>query len=275
MTRTQNIWLRWLIVLAAALAQAPSLSAQIFQTGVDDALEYPLDTLYRKHEWWLGVNGSAYYGMNFGTLTVDITGGTAPNSPKFTVKPQGGYGYGGGGGIALGYRPIFSQLGFQLTSGLEYRYAQAQTTVPIAYDIFAYNAVFEAQSQVLYLASSLSVKVQLGVTGLFATAGLTFDLPLKTEENIVWQRELWDGGPVTNEPGAPITEIKWNTTVKYSPRAGLQVGVGHDFMAGMFGYRSQLITPYVVIQGATPAVFEPTAWNSIYARVGVMWHAGI
>ncbi len=260
-----------LIIMCSAF----TASGQISQTGTDEGLQYPLDTLVRKHEWWLGIGGSAYYAMNYGTLTVDILGGTAPNSPSFTVQPSGGYGYGAGFGPVVEFRPIFSQLGFLLTTNAEWRWATAQTEVPIASDIFAYNAVFEAQSQVLYLATSFSVKAQIGVTGLFAMAGITADVPLSTQETYVWQHEIWEGEPPSNLPGAPQTSIKWQTQVEYSPRLGLQVGIGHDFLAGMFGYREQLVTPYLVIQGATPAVFEPSAWNSISARLGFLWRAGL
>lgn len=259
----------------AGVLLSGSLAAQVFQTGVDDELVMPLDTLERQHEWWLGFSTSVYYAMNFGTLTVDITGGTSPTSPAFTVTPEGGFGFGAGIGPSLEYRPIFSQFGFVLNVNGEWRYAQAETTVPIAADIFAYNAVFEAQSQIFYLATSLSAKAQIGVEGMFAIAGITADLPLATQEDIVWQHEIWNGDPPSNLPGAPQTSIKWKTHVDFAPRVGVQVGIGQDFMVGMFGNRGQLLSPYLVLQGATPTVFEPTMWNSVSVRLGVMWRAGL
>lgn len=264
-----------MLVLGAIVTGSAVSQAQVFQTGVDDELLMPRDTLIRKSEWWLGFNTSAYYAMNFGKLTVDITGGTAPNSPPFTVTPQGGWGFGAGIGPSVEYRPLFSQIGFVLNTGIEWRYAQATTNVPIANDIYAYNAVFEAQSKVVYFATSLSAKAQLTVEGLFVMGGLTADIPVSTQEEIVWQHEIWNGEPPSNLPGAPQTSIKWNTKVHFSPRVGLQVGIGRDFMTGMFGYRGQLLTPYFVLQGGTPAVFEPTMWNSITARLGVIWRAGL
>ena len=262
-------------MLALLLTTCGTAIAQVFQTGVDDELKMPADTLVRKSEWWLGFNTSAYYAMNFGTLSVNILGGTAPGSPPFVVKPQGGYGYGAGIGPSLEYRPLFSDFGFVFNANAEYRYAQATTSVPIAYDVFAYNAIFEAQSQVLYLATSLSAKVQLSIEGAFVIAGITADLPLSPQETIVWQHEKWEGEAPSNLPGAPQTSIKWRTSVAYTPRVGLQFGIGQDFMVGMFGYRGQLLSPYIVIQGATPAVFDPTMWNNVNARLGVIWRAGL
>lgn len=263
------------IVVVLMLAGSSVSHAQVFQTGVDDELVMPLDTLIRKSEWWLGFNTSAYYAMNFGTLSVNITGGTAPGSPPYIVKPEGGFGFGAGIGPSLEYRPQFSQFGFVFNANAEYRYSQAKTSVPQAFDVFAYNAIYEAQSQVLYLATSLSAKVQLTVVGGFVIAGITADLPLTPQETIVWQHEIWEGEAPTNLPGAPQTSIKWKTNVEYTPRVGLQVGVGQDFMVGMFGYKGQLLTPYFVVQGATPSVFTPTMWNNINARLGVMWRAGL
>lgn len=267
--------IRTIVLLVVLLCAGGTLGAQVFQTGVDDELKMPLDTLIRKSEWWLGFNTSAYYAKNFGTLSVNILGGTAPGSPPYVVKPEGGFGYGAGIGPSIEYRPTFSDIGFVFNANAEYRYAQANTSVPMAYDVFAYNAVYEVQSQVLYLATSLSAKMQMTVVGGFVIAGITADLPLTPQETIVWQHEIWEGEKPTNLPGAPQTSIKWKTNVEYSPRVGLQVGIGQDFMVGMFGYRGQLLTPYLVVQGATPIVFSPTMWHSISARLGVIWRAGL
>lgn len=251
-------------------------NAQIFQAGNnEDDMEYPADTLERRHEWWLGVGGSAFYAVNFGTLTVDVIGGTAPDQPKFTVTPQGGMGYGIAFGPVVEYRPIHSDIGVMLSANVDWRWMEAETTVPIEYDIFAINATFEAQSTVLYATGALSVKAQLGVTGSFAMVGVIYDQPISTIESYVWQHEVWEGEAPSDIPGAPQTSIKFNTVTDYKPRFGIQVGFGHDFLAGMFGYRGQLITPYVILQGGTPVVSDPTAWNSVSFRLGVMWRAGI
>lgn len=258
------------LVLSSSLA-----SSQVFESPLTEEGELPLDTLVRKSEWWLGVQGSAFYAMNYGVLSEQVIGGTAPDQPGFVVEPQGGYGYGIGGGLALEFRPIHSDLGFLVTSGVDWRWARAETQIPISNDIYAYNAVFESQSTVLYSASAISVKAQLGVTGMFVLAGFTYDVPITTLDSYVWQNEKWEGEPVSNQPGAPQTSIKFKTQKKFESRLGLQIGFGHDIQAGLFGYKGQLVTPYIVIQGATPIVTAPTVWNNISARLGFIWRGGL
>lgn len=264
-----------LLLVSLVLLVSLETQAQIYQSPQHEAYGFAEDTLMRKSEWWLGVHGSAFYGMNFGTLTVNMIGGTAPDSPQLQVTPEGGYTYGIGFGPTLEYRPIFSELGFLFTMNMDWRWMQAESSVPIAIDGFAYNATFESQNTVLYAASTISAKWQVGVTGAFLMAGITLDYPLATLESFVWQHEHWDGGPPTNLPGAPQTSIKFATEVEWMPRAGVQFGVGHDFMVGMFGYRGQMITPYLVVNAGTPTVFEPTAWNSASVRIGALWRAGL
>ncbi|MBI2793141.1 MAG: hypothetical protein HYX66_00645 [Ignavibacteria bacterium] len=270
--------MKYLIILTSVivyLQTSPAAFSQVFESPVVEEGDLPLDTLVRKSEWWLGVQGSAFYAMNYGTLSEQIIGGTAPDQPGFVVKPQGGYGYGIGGGLALEFRPIHSDLGFLVTSGVDWRWAKAETQVPISNDIYAKNALFESQSTVLYVASAMSAKVQLGVTGMFVLAGFTYDVPLKTLDSYVWQNEKWEGEPVSNQPGAPQTSIKFNTQKKFESRIGLQIGFGHDFQAGLFGYKGQVVTPFIVIQGATPMITAPTTWNNISARLGFIWRAGL
>jgi hypothetical protein len=266
---------RYVAIFIMVVASSAPAWTQGFTSPSTPTFSEPVDTLIRKSEWWLGVHGSAFYSMNFGVLTTNITGGTAPGELPFQITPEGGWGYGIGLGPALEYRPIFSDLGFLLTTNLDYRIQWAQTTDPIKYDILAVNATFEARSIVLYSASTLSAKMQLGVTGAFIMAGLTFDMPLTTIDSYVWQHEVWEGEDVTNEPGHPQTSIKFDNEVQFRPRVGLQFGVGHDFMVGMFGYRGQLITPYATIQAGTPSVWEPTMWNNISLRIGAIWRAGL
>ena len=263
------------VLIILSFSTGPSASAQVFKSPTHEDREYGIDTLIRKSEWWLGVNVSSFYAMNFGTLTVGVIGGTAPGSPSLSVQPEGGYGYGIGLGPSLEYRPIFSELGFVFTSNLEWRWSKAETTTPQQIDIFAHNATFESQNTVLYVASTINAKWQVGVTGAFLMAGITLDYPIGSVDSFVWQHEQWDGGPPTNLPGAPQTSIKFATQIDWMPRAGIQVGAGHDFMVGMFGYRGQMITPYIVLSAGTPAVFEPTAWNSASVRVGALWRAGL
>lgn len=265
-----------LVTISLLLVCSVTATSQVFQSGHnDDETELPIDTLQRKHEWWLGVGGSAFYAMGFGTLTMDIIGGTAPDQPKFTVTPQGGWSFGVAFGPVVEYRPIHSDLGILMSANIDWRWMKAETTEPIANDIFAQNATFEAQSTVLYASIGMSAKAQLGITGSFAMVGVIFDQPIATVDSYVWQHEVWEGEAPTDIPGAPQTSIKFNTTPSFQPRIGVQVGFGHDFLAGMFGYRGQLITPYVVLQGATPTVSDPTSWNSVSVRLGVMWRGGI
>ena len=257
------------------LSGAATMNGQGFSAPSPESRSKEVDTLIRKSEWWLGVNASAFYSMNFGTLTTDIIGGTAPGEGAFQITPEGGFGYGIGAGPSLEYRPIFSSLGFVLTTNIDYRMQWAETTTPMGADIFAYNATFQAYSTVLYSATTISAKMQMGVTGSFVMAGITLDLPLATLDSYVWQTEVWEGEPVSDYPGRPMTQIKFNTNVEFQPRIGLQFGVGHDFMVGMFGYRGQLLTPYITLQGGTPTVWEPTMWNSVSLKIGVLWRAGL
>lgn len=264
-----------IIIITLALCQVVGHS-QIMQSGQDEVLQLlPQDTLERKHEWWLGFGATAGYAYGFGTLSLDIVGGTSPGRPPITVTPQGGMGYNVSVMSIVEYRPIFSQIGFVYSLGLELQWMKAETQEPISNGIYAQNAVFEAQNTVLYMSNVVGTKVQVGAMGAFGIVGLRFDLPVSVLDSYVWQHEVWEGEAPNDIPGAPQTSIKFNTAPSFSPRLGLQIGFGHDFQAGMFGYRGQLITPYVVLQGATPTVSDPTSWNSVSVRLGVMWRGGI
>lgn len=242
--------------------------------GKMEEMEYPVDTLVRKSEFWLGANVSGTYAVGFGTLTTQVIGGTAPGASTYSVPLTNGIGYSFGVGPSLEYRPLHSDWGFVLNTSFEMRYSQAESTTPISEDIFAHNALFEQQINALYFSGALGGKYQIGITGAFLMAGLTFALPLNTEA-FIWQHEIWDGGAPTNEPGAPQTSIKFKSSVVLKPSVGLQIGVGHDFMVGWFGYRGQMLSPYLVIEGGTPTVSEPTAWNSVNIRLGAIWRAGL
>ncbi|NQW30294.1 MAG: hypothetical protein HQ472_07275 [Ignavibacteria bacterium] len=262
------------IAVISVLGGSPML-AQIFQTGTSDEIDQAKDSLILHHEWWLGLNTSAFYALNFGTLTVEYVGGTSPGSEPIYAKTQGGFAYGIGTGIALEYRPFQSPLGFILTLAPEWRWMKSESTVPIKNDIYAYNATFETQSRIIYAVASLATKVQIGRSGTFLLFGLNFDLPLYTIDTFLWQHEIPDGNPTNDEPGAPQTSIKFATHVNFKPRVGLQIGVGHDILAGLFGYRGQLITPYICLQGATPTVSDPSSWNGANVRLGAIWRFGL
>lgn len=263
------------IVAALILVGGFSVHGQIMQTGATDEVDQTGDSLVLHHEWWLGLNTSAGYGMNFGTLTVPYVGGTSPGSEPIRAATQGGYGYGVGSGLALEYRPYQSPLGFILTAGAEWRWMQSESTQPVRNDIYAYNATFETQSRVIYAVVMLATKVQIFRNGTFLMAGINLDYPMKSLETTMWQHEIPDGKPTNDEPGAPQTSIKFATQIDFRPRLGLHVGIGHDILAGLFGYRSQLITPYVVLQGATPTVSDPTSWTGVNVRLGAIWRFGI
>lgn len=268
--------MKYLLHIILAILMSSMCTAQIMQSGHDELMQLlPEDTLERRHEWWLGVGASFGYSVGFGTLTLDVIGGTAPGQPSFTVTPNGGMGYSAAFATIIEYRPIFSPLGYVYSVGVDLQWMKAETQEPIGQGIYAKNAVFEAQSTVLYLTNTLATKMQLGKDGSFATVGLRFDLPISVVDSYVWQHEVWEGEAPDNLPGSPQTSIKFSTSPSFQPRAGVSIGFGHDFLVGMFGYRGQLLSPYVILQGATPTVSDPTSWNSVSVRLGVMWRGGI
>lgn len=234
-----------------------------------------LDSLRLREEWWIGGRVSGMLMTNFGTLTVGYAGGTAPGSKPLQTATSGGSGYGIGAQAVLEYRPHGSLLGAALGIGIDYRHATAESREFVSQGIFAYHARFEAVSDVAYATVSTEARFRIGATGAFILAGLQVDVPVTGDGATLWQHEESTGTAPGETPGAPNTSIKFATTIDYATRLGLNVGVGHDFMVGLFGYRSQLVTPFAILQAATPVTSVPTSWNGMILRMGIMWRSGL
>lgn len=264
-----------LTCLVVLVGFGPDVYCQLVSGSSTEGIEIPYDSLLLKEEWWLGASISGHYAMGFGTLTVQFIGGTAPGAPTASAQTQGGYGYGIAFAPSIEYRAYRSPLGLMFNVGVDYRYATSTSTTPLSDGIYAYNATFESNSAILYATAALLAKYSLGSRGFFVLGGPFLDLPVSSS-SYVWQHEtLPDGVDVGEEPGFPNTSIKFTTTPDMRPRIGFQIGIGTDIMTGLFGYTSQLLSPFVMIQGATPVVSEPTAWNSLMVRGGVIWRVGI
>ncbi len=269
---------RYLLFCAVAfwaVIAAVETRAQLIAGSSTEGLELPQDTLRLKEEWWLGASFSACYTMGFGTLTMQYLGGTAPDAPSLSAQTQGGYGYGLAFAPSIEYRAFRSPLGLMLNLGVDYRFSSSSSSSPVSNGIYAYNAFFEANSTVLYGTVSLIAKYSVGSRGFFVLGGPFADIPLSTS-SFVWQHEvLPDGSEVGELPGFPNTSIKFKTEPGIRPRVGFQIGFGTDILAGLFGYTKQLVSPYIILQGATPVVSDPTSWNSLMIRGGVIWRMGL
>lgn len=265
------------IVLFLFLAVCATIETkgQLISGSSSENIEIPPDSLRLEHEWWLGANISAHYAMGFGTQTVQYVGGTAPEAPALSAQTQGGFGYGIAFAPTLEYRAFRSPLGLMMSLGIDYRFMSSSSLTPVANGSYAFNATFESNSTVLYGTIALMAKYSVGVRGFFLLGGPFFDIPLSTS-SYVWQHEvLPDGEEVGELPGFPNTSIKFNTDPAFRPRVGLQIGFGTDILTGLFGYTGQLLSPYIMIQGATPVISEPTAWNTLMVRGGVIWRVGM
>lgn len=254
---------------------ATSMHAQSFKSGTTDELENMGDSLALREEWWLGLNLSAFYQQNFGALTVQYVGSEAPGSSKLYANTQGGSGYGTGAGVVFEFRPNRSSLAFGIFGSAEWRTFLSESTTPISNDIYAYNAIFETHATAWYATVGPYFRYQITASGAYMIGGFTVDVPVAVTDAYVWQHELpIEGQTPGNLPGSATTSIKFHTDVDMRVRFGMQIGFGHDFMVGLFGYRNQLISPYFVLQGGTPIVSSPVALNGLIARVGVLWKYG-
>ncbi|HLP28707.1 MAG TPA: hypothetical protein VK147_08705 [Candidatus Didemnitutus sp.] len=263
------------LVMCIIVAISVDVKAQLISGSSTEGIDIPFDTLRLKEEWWIGASVSAHYAMGFGTLTVQYVGGTAPDAPTLSAQTQGGFGYGVAIAPSIEYRSYNSPLGLMLNLGVDYRYATSTSTTPVSNGIYAYNATFESNSSILYGTVTLLAKYSLGSRGFFVIGGPFLDLPLSSN-SYIWQHELLPPDEVVGEePGFPNTSIKFATTPDMRPRVGFQIGFGTDIMTGLFGYTSQLVSPFILIQGATPVVSDPTAWNSLMFRGGVIWRVGL
>jgi hypothetical protein len=267
--------IRTIIVGVILMAAASTSHAQLMPGTTTDGMSIPPDTLKLTEEWWVGAAISANYAMGFGTMTVTYIGGTAPGSNGVIATTEGGYGYGIAFAPSIEYRAVGSALGLMVNVGVDYQAQVSTSTVPIANDEYAYNATFEANSAILYGSIAALAKYSFGGRGWFVIGGPTVSLPVWSD-SYLWQHEtLPDGQDVGEQPGFPNTSIKFDTEPEMRPRVGLQIGFGVDIMSGLFGYTGQLISPYVMLQGATPVVSDPTAWNSLFLRAGAIWRMGI
>lgn len=273
MTNRDHI-VRVLLVIIVAIAASVTSMAQLVNTGNIDEVQIPPDTFHVEHEYWIGGYASALLMMNFGDLTVSYRGSMVPGASPESVKTTGGFGYGAALGAVFSYLPRRELYGLSFMAGLDYRWTKSESAVPEHDGINTFNATFETNAKILYLSASLNGLYRVGSRGAYLTIGATVDMPMSGNEIILWQHEQSTGTAPGETPGAPNTSIKYRTTTDFRPRVGLQIGAGHDFLAGLFGYRRQLVTPYVSIQAATPMVSTPTAWNSIAVRLGLMWRTG-
>lgn len=249
--------------------------AQSLNSGTADDLAATGDSLVLRQEWWVGANISGFFQQNFGALTVQYVGSEAPGTTRLYANTQGGYGYGAGAGPIVEFRPFRSRLAYGLMLAGEYRTVRSESSTPIANDVYAFNAIFETHATAWYATVAPFVRYQLTAAGAYILGGITVDVPLMVTDAYVWQHELPTGEMPGTEPGGATTSIKFKTEVDMRVRFGMQLGLGHDFMIGLFGYKNQLISPYFVLQGGTPIVSSPTALNGLSARVGVLWRYGI
>jgi len=248
--------------------------SQGFSTSSGDEVLDSSDSLVLREEWWVGGNISAFYQQNFGTLTVQYVGSDAPGSVRLNANTQGGYGYGAGMGPIVEYRPFRSPLAFGLMLAGEVRTIQSTSNTPVSNDIYAFNAIFETHLTAWYATVAPFVRYQVSPAGAYIFGGITVDVPVVIADVYVWQHELPVETPTGSEPGRALTSIKFKTEADMRVRFGMQLGVGHDIMVGLFGYKNQLISPYFVLQGGTPIVASPTALNGFIARVGFIWKYG-
>lgn len=262
--------------LLSLLCATPGVYAQTFNAGTADAILGSDDSLALIQEWWIGANASGFYQQNFGALSVQYVGSEAPGSVRLHANTEGGSGYGAGIGPVIEFRPLRSPLAYGLLLTGEWRTFRSESSTPVANDIYAFNAVFETNATAWYATISPFVRYQLSAPGAYVLCGITVDVPLKVTDTYVWQHESPKIGEAPGtEPGRALTSIKFKTDLDMRVRFGMQLGFGHDFMVGLFGYKNQLISPYFVLQGGTPIVSSPTALNGIIARVGVLWKYGL
>jgi hypothetical protein len=233
-----------------------------------------LDSLAVEEEWWLGGRMYGLLQSQFGQLTVQYVGGTAPGATRLSTPLTNGDGYGGGLQVVVEYRAPDRPWAFVAGLGAEYHYATATSEKFVSQGIYAYRARFEAVSSAFYLSPTFEVRHRIGSIGTFAMAGVQVDVPVSDNRAALWQHEELDGTP-TGEPGYPTTSIRYGTTINYATRVGLTLGIGHDFMVGLYGYRSQLITPFASVVIGTPVTTTPTSWNGATFKLGVMWRTAL
>ncbi|MBS1561305.1 MAG: hypothetical protein JSS89_06845 [Bacteroidetes bacterium] len=261
-------------ILCFAIICASCIVPLHAQRSTGSGHEYiPEDSLEVQHVFWIGPTVSGMVSLYFGGLTAKYAGGSAPGSTAQTATTEGGYGAAGGGGGAFEFRPFGDVWSVFAMVCADYRYTSSTTGSKISNDIFAINAEFEIITKSWYLTVSPSVRYMFGRTGAFVYGGLDFEIPVGEQYSGVWQHEYPTGDSVGTEPGAPQTNILFKTTLDLVPRVGIHVGLGHDFLAGLFGYRRQMLTPWFQLSAGTAPV-SGASWNGIGMRFGIMWRYG-
>lgn len=259
--------------LLMAMIVAGPLSGYAQQANKLDAGS--ADSLFVNETWWLGGRVYGTVMQQFGRLTMSYAGSTAPGATGLKATMDGGSGYGAGFQAVVEYRAPDRPWTFVGGIGGEYRYATAESSTLVSEGIYAFNARYEGVSSVLYIAPAFEARLRLSKVGAYAMIGMQVDIPVLGEESSLWQHEEANTPRPNGEPGFPNTSIKFRLSIDYSTRIGLQLGVGHDFMVGLFGYRKQLITPFASIYVGTPITSNPTSWNNAMLRIGIMWRKGI
>jgi len=265
--RSNVLWCAFIICLFSVA----DLSAQ---RGASASQEYiPEDSLEVQHAFWIGPTVSGMLTYCFGDISAKYAGGSAPGSVAQIATANGGYGYAGGGGVAFEYRPFGDTWSLFAMVCADYRYTTSSTSSTVSNDIFAINAEFEIITKSWYITASPSFRYLISRTGAFVYGGLDFEIPVGEQYSGIWQHEYPTGDSVGTEPGAPQTSILFKTQVDLVPRVGIHVGMGHDFLAGLFGYRRQMLTPWFQLSAGTAPV-SGSGWNGIGIRFGIMWRYG-
>ncbi|CAN5474699.1 hypothetical protein BH10BAC6_BH10BAC6_15800 [soil metagenome] len=259
-----SISLLWVILFGNLHAQRSASSSQDY---------IPEESLEVQHVFWVGPTLSGMYSLYFGGLSAKYAGGSSPGSTAQIATSSGGFGAAVGGGGVVEYRPLGDVWSVFAMVRADYRYTTSTTASTVSNDIFAINAEFEIITKSWYITVSPSVRYMFGRTGAFAYAGLDFELPVGEQYSGVWQHEYPTGDSVGSEPGSPQTNILFKTTVDLVPRVGFHVGMGHDFLVGLFGYRRQMLTPWFQLSAGTAPV-SGASWNGIGLRFGIMWRYG-
>ena len=259
-----------LIVLSAI-----SLRGQLIPGSAAEDQRAPREPLVMREEWWLG--GAVAGGLHqaFGTLDLVYVTSPSPDIPSAHARTDGGWGASMLLAPTIEYRPYQSPVGAILMAGVEVLRLQSTSTTPIADPPYTYNATFRSTVSMNMVGISALATWHIGTSGFVMMAGPTLDIPIDVSAD-VWQHEvLADSASVGDQPGFPETTIQYRPSMSADTRVGLQIGCAMNIMAGLFGYTSQLITPYATLNIATPITTAPSQWGAGAVRLGVMWRVGL
>lgn len=261
------------IVLCATSAAA--LQAQLIPGSAAEDQRAPREALEMREEWWFGGAASGGLHQAFGTLDLIYVASPGPEIPAAHARTDGGWGASMLLAPTIEYRPYRSSLGALLSAGVEVLRLQSASTMPISDPPYAYNATFQSTLTLYSVAVSAIATWHVGTSGVFLMAGPTIDVPISVDAD-TWQHEiLADSVSVGDEPGFPETTIQYRPSITADLRVGFQIGCAVNIMAGLFGYTSQLVTPFVTVHMATPIVTAPSGWGVGAVRLGVMWRVGL